>query len=87
MLGHVKLETTAIYTHVCIAELIEAHRRFHPADKSSEPSSTRAGREPTNDGIQALTDNNLAKFTIRLEALGKELAQLRSVLLARNRAV
>jgi integrase/recombinase XerD len=31
MLGHAKLETTAIYTHVSIRELLEAHRRFHPA--------------------------------------------------------
>ncbi len=84
MLGHVKLETTAIYTHVCIAELIEAHRRFHPAGKLSEPSTERTGRAPANDGIQTLTDSNLANFTLRLEALGKELEQLRTALLARN---
>ncbi len=38
MLGHVKLETTAIYTHVCIGELAKAHRRFHPASAPCDPS-------------------------------------------------
>jgi integrase/recombinase XerD len=31
MLGHAKLETTALYTHVAIRELQLAHERFHPA--------------------------------------------------------
>jgi site-specific recombinase XerD len=31
MLGHAKLETTAIYTHVAVNAIKEAHRRCHPA--------------------------------------------------------
>jgi integrase/recombinase XerD len=31
MLGHSKMETTAIYTHVSIRALKEAHQRYHPA--------------------------------------------------------
>jgi integrase/recombinase XerD len=31
MLGHTKLETTAIYTHVAIKTLKDVHSRFHPA--------------------------------------------------------
>jgi integrase/recombinase XerD len=31
MLGHSKLETTEIYTHVSIRALKEAHQKFHPA--------------------------------------------------------
>jgi integrase/recombinase XerD len=36
MLGHTKLETTAIYTHVGIAHLKKAHDAFHPAGKRPE---------------------------------------------------
>jgi integrase/recombinase XerD len=36
MLGHAKLETTAIYTHVAVNAIKEAHRRCHPA-KLPEP--------------------------------------------------
>jgi integrase/recombinase XerD len=31
MLGHAQLNTTAIYTHVSIKELQNAHQRCHPA--------------------------------------------------------
>jgi len=31
MLGHAKLDTTQIYTHVSMRQLKEAHSRFHPA--------------------------------------------------------
>jgi site-specific recombinase XerD len=31
MLGHSKMETTAVYTHVAIKTLKEVHSRFHPA--------------------------------------------------------
>jgi len=30
MLGHAKLETTAIYIHLNMRDLKAAHRRFHP---------------------------------------------------------
>ena len=33
LLGHEKLETTAIYTEVTIRQLIEVHARCHPAGK------------------------------------------------------
>jgi len=31
MMGHSKLETTAVYTHVSIVELKKAHEQYHPA--------------------------------------------------------
>ena len=31
LLGHEKLETTAIYTEVTIRQLLEVHARCHPA--------------------------------------------------------
>ena len=33
MLGHAKLDTTALYTHVTIGHLKKAHDAFHPAEK------------------------------------------------------
>jgi len=36
MLGHSKLETTALYTHVGIAHLKKAHDAYHPAGKRPE---------------------------------------------------
>jgi len=41
MLGHASLETTQIYTHVSMRELLEAHERYHPArlpDAKRDPS-------------------------------------------------
>ena len=37
MLGHVKLETTAIYTQVSIRKLKEIHTATHPARKERSP--------------------------------------------------
>jgi integrase/recombinase XerD len=37
MLGHAKLETTAIYTHVAIRKLKEIHTRTHPAAQLKHP--------------------------------------------------
>jgi integrase/recombinase XerD len=34
MLGHAKLDTTAIYTHVGIEHLKAAHAAHHPAEKA-----------------------------------------------------
>jgi integrase/recombinase XerD len=31
LLGHEKLDTTAIYTHVAITQLLEVHARCHPS--------------------------------------------------------
>ena len=81
MLGHAKLETTAIYTHVCITELIQAHRRFHPAGRPSYSKSRQPDENPADDSPK-LSQSDLTPFAIRLEALGKELEQLRSALLS-----
>jgi integrase/recombinase XerD len=40
MLGHASLETTQIYTHLAIAELQEAHRRYHPTSCPPKPPTT-----------------------------------------------
>jgi integrase/recombinase XerD len=40
MLGHAKLDTTAIYTHVGIANLQAAHAAFHPAADLAEAYAT-----------------------------------------------
>jgi integrase/recombinase XerD len=39
LLGHEKLETTAIYTEVTIRQLLEVHARCHPAGR---PDTTLA---------------------------------------------
>lgn len=86
MLGHVKLETTAIYTHVCIAELIEAHHRFHPADKPSSSSDREATRPVAHVGEKTAFPNgtpagDIAIFAQRLQAVSEELERLRSALI------
>jgi integrase/recombinase XerD len=42
MLGHAKLDTTALYTHVGVAHLKAAHRAYHPA----ETAPAEAADEP-----------------------------------------
>ena len=37
LLGHEKLETTAIYTEVSILQLQAVHSRCHPAERSAAP--------------------------------------------------
>jgi len=46
ILGHQKLETTNIYTHVSIAHLKEVHERTHPTSRRG-PLSASAGVEPS----------------------------------------
>ena len=45
MLGHAKLETTAIYIHLNMRDLKAAHRKFHPtslnSDEAKEPAVIR----------------------------------------------
>jgi len=40
LLGHEKLETTAIYTEVTIRQLQEVHARCHPGARQTEPAAT-----------------------------------------------
>ena len=53
LLGHEKLETTAIYTEVSIKQLQEVHRRCHPAEQP--PASGGAGAPPTPTPTPPLT--------------------------------
>jgi len=50
MLGHARLTTTEIYTHVTIAKLKEIHARTHPA----EQPAARSSRTNTDAGDDAL---------------------------------
>ena len=45
MLGHARLNTTEIYTHVNIQKLIEVHRQSHPA-KLPQPEPAPAPSSP-----------------------------------------
>ncbi len=51
MLGHVKLETTAVYTQVSIRKLKEIHTATHPARKERPPSEPGKPK-PANPGPQ-----------------------------------
>jgi integrase/recombinase XerD len=42
ILGHVKLETTQIYTHVSIRTLQQVHASTHPAESKAAPSQRSA---------------------------------------------
>jgi integrase/recombinase XerD len=46
LLGHVSLDTTAIYTMVSIRALVNVHAATHPAAKLSPPSTAKAEPEP-----------------------------------------
>ena len=46
MLGHVKLETTQIYTQVSIRKLKEIHTATHPARKERSPAEEPAEARP-----------------------------------------
>jgi integrase/recombinase XerD len=45
LLGHEKLETTAIYTEVSIAQLKAIHARSHPAEKRKRIDPETSGME------------------------------------------
>jgi len=53
MLGHVKLETTAIYTHVSIQKLQQVHDATHPADRAI---NGRADSGAAGDKAQAAAE-------------------------------
>ncbi len=44
LLGHEKLETTAIYTQVSIEQLKAVHSKTHPAERSKNPDSQNGGK-------------------------------------------
>ena len=41
LLGHEKLETTAIYTHVSIEQLKAVHSKTHPPEATKKPDSQK----------------------------------------------
>jgi integrase/recombinase XerD len=47
LLGHEKLETTAIYTEVSIRQLQEVHARCHPSARPAEPEKPLSPGAPT----------------------------------------
>lgn len=56
MLGHARLDTTEVYTHVSIAKLKEVHAATHPADNpatTSPPSEAAEPPAPTKPPAQA----------------------------------
>lgn len=55
MLGHEKLETTAIYTHVAIKKLQEIHEATHPAERKTERQMKK------RPGSQSLPGRSVAK--------------------------
>jgi len=51
LLGHAKLETTAIYTEVTIRQLLEVHARCHPSRRLPTPPTQSA--RPNEAGLAA----------------------------------
>ena len=43
MLGHVKLETTALYLHLSVQDLKAAHERCHPTSRTGPDKLPAAG--------------------------------------------
>ena len=55
LLGHLKLETTALYTHVAIRKLKEVHSATHPAEaKSKTPAKVGSPEKPRSCGSSGL---------------------------------
>ncbi len=55
MLGHAKLDTTQIYTHVSIEKLKQIHDATHPARLTRTSNERPSGRQ-TNETTHALLD-------------------------------
>ena len=53
ILGHEKIDTTQIYTHVALKKLLETHRRTHPAEQPEQPEQP----EPTTETPPDSSDN------------------------------
>jgi integrase/recombinase XerD len=56
MLGHVRLDTTQIYTHVSIRMLKQIHSRTHPAARLN-PRLSDVGTPPTQSNLQDTAQN------------------------------
>lgn len=57
LLGHVSLETTAIYTQVSIRALVAVHAATHPAAKLTPPPKVEKEPEPTADDLHTALDH------------------------------
>jgi integrase/recombinase XerD len=44
ILGHAKLDTTQIYTHVSLKKLLDTHAKTHPAERAD--GAGRRGQKP-----------------------------------------
>ena len=49
LLGHEKLDTTAIYTEVSIKQLQEVHARCHPSARMPDAPATKVEPKPETD--------------------------------------
>ena len=58
LLGHTRLSTTAIYTHVSIAKLREVHQRTHPARLFRLPAAPTSSA-PSAEDDHATDDDSL----------------------------
>ena len=57
LLGHEKLDTTAIYTEVSIKQLQEVHARCHPSARmENAPTSPASAAKEASNGAGALAD-------------------------------
>jgi integrase/recombinase XerD len=69
MLGHVKLTTTEIYTHISVRKLKEIHTATHPSAKLEAPKRS-SSEEPDAVEARAIPDAP----SIELEDSGQEKA-------------
>ena len=70
MLGHARLETTQIYTHVSIKKLKQVHEVSHPGASVERRSPRSTSAEPTAEDLLAELDAESADDEDRTEDLG-----------------
>ena len=54
LLGHEKLDTTAIYTEVTIKQLQEVHARCHPSSKATDETAANGVQTPVGPAANSL---------------------------------